>query len=173
MSETGGRPDDVDRIIYKMVGQYVHLRTLMRLRIEPDNPKKPWLKEVKDQDGHTVMKDGKPVLREAPDYQDERRKVCSTLFLELRSRNDQDFVEHFSATLGYVPQNSLKSEHNFSLVAAALMRPFTDETETGEGRPRTREDVKTLTMLALSAHSRSLFARDQIESNNHTQEVEE
>jgi hypothetical protein len=39
------------------------------------------------------------------------------------------------------------------------MRPYA--IDDGPARPRTRDDVKTLTMLALSAHSRSLKSRNQ------------
>jgi CRISPR-associated protein Cmx8 len=164
MTSTGASPDEVDRLVYQMIGRYAHLRTLARLRFEADDPKQPWMREVKGEDGE-VRK------RETPEYQDERRKVCSTLFLELRSRNDEDFVRHFTATLGSVPQRRNLAEDEFAAIAAALMRSHTNDI--GENRLRTRDDVKTLTLLALSAHSRSLFARADAESGEgRTQETD-
>jgi CRISPR-associated protein Cmx8 len=130
--------------------------------MSPDDPRKPWRHEVKATDATSSS-------RETPEYQDERRKVCSTLFLELRSRNDEDFVRHFTATLGSVAQYI--SEDEYLTVAAALMRSYADDHR--ESRPRTRDDVKTLTLLALSANSRSLIARSEADANGTIQEETE
>jgi CRISPR-associated protein Cmx8 len=69
-----------------------------------------------------------------------RRKLAERLFLELRSRREQAFVDHFTNTffsvgqyLGHKPAPKM-----FERVAKALMK-------------RT-EDVKTLTLMALSAN---------------------
>ncbi|MHC5539226.1 type I-MYXAN CRISPR-associated protein Cmx8 [Singulisphaera rosea] len=153
MAISSDRADTVDRLVYQLIGRYVSLRTLARLRIDPDDPKQPWKRDVKDNEG-------KLSKRETPEYQEERRKVCSTLFLELRSRNEDDFVQHFTATVGSVTQRwPLTDEDHFAAIAAALMRTHTHEV--GENRPRTRDDVKTLALLALSAHSRSFMARSE------------
>ena len=162
MTATGTSPVEVDRLVYQMIGRYVHFRTLARLRFDADDPKQPWMREMKDEHG-------KIKKRETPEYQEERRKVCSSLYLELRSRNAEDFVEHFgnalSAVANYLP------EDDFATIAAALMRSHTHDIS--ENRLRTRDDVKTLTLLALSAHSRSLFARADAESDeNSTKETE-
>ena len=53
------------------------------------------------------------------------------------SRREQDFVDHFTATFCYVKQ--FLPEDDFRVVAEALLT-----------KP---EDVKTLTLLALSANS--------------------
>jgi CRISPR-associated protein Cmx8 len=66
-----------------------------------------------------------------------REKIASGIFLELRSRREQDFVEHFTATFCSIPQ--FLREDDFRAVAEALLT-----------RP---DDVKTLTLLALSANS--------------------
>ncbi|MDR3635104.1 MAG: type I-MYXAN CRISPR-associated protein Cmx8 [Isosphaeraceae bacterium] len=159
---TGTSPDEVDRLVYQMIGRYAHFRTLARLRFEADDPKQPWMREVKD-------KQGKAHKRETPEYQEERRKVCSSLYLELRSRNAEDFVEHFSNALSAVA--NYLPEDDFATIAAALMRSHTHGVS--ENRLRNRDDVKTLTLLALSAHSRSLFARADAENDeNLTKENE-
>lgn len=76
-----------------------------------------------------------------PDAVEARRKLGERLFLELRSRRAQAFVDHFTNTffsvgqyLGHKPVPKM-----FERVAKALM------TRT--------EDVKTLTLMALSANS--------------------
>ncbi len=72
-----------------------------------------------------------------PKFAEERRKVGESLFLELRSRREQAFIEHFTRTLFSGKQ--FLSEANYSAVGLALLN-------------RT-DDVKTLTLMALSANS--------------------
>jgi CRISPR-associated protein Cmx8 len=72
-----------------------------------------------------------------PDYVEARRGVGESLFLEFRSRHDQAFVEHFAATFFAVKQ--YLSAHQYSEIGLALFRRS--------------DDVKTLTLLALSANS--------------------
>jgi|GEM_PF-454642 len=139
-------PQLVDLVIYRLVGKYVRDKALARLGISPDDP--DWRTKIHD------PKTG----RESRDYQEARRHVASQLFLALRSRQAEDFVEHFTATIGSVAQ--FLPEDQYTMLSAALMRIYTDEA--GEDRPRTRDDIKTLTLLALSAHSRSLSARTEM-----------
>ncbi len=70
-------------------------------------------------------------------YREAREKVASGTFLEMRSRREQAFVDHFTATFCSVKQ--FLPEKEFRIVAEALL------TEP--------ENVKTLTLLALSANS--------------------
>jgi len=70
-------------------------------------------------------------------FSEAKRKAGESLFLELRSRRDQAFIDHFTQTLFSGKQ--FLSESNYSTVALALLH-------------RT-EDVKTLTLMALSANS--------------------
>jgi CRISPR-associated protein Cmx8 len=70
-------------------------------------------------------------------YKEDRRQIAETLFLEYRSRRDQAFSDQFVARLGAVKQ--FISEEDFLTVSRALMTRC--------------EDVKTLTLLALSANS--------------------
>jgi CRISPR-associated protein Cmx8 len=70
-------------------------------------------------------------------YKEARRQIAETLFLEYRSRREQAFVDHFVARLGAVKQ--FIKEDDYLAVSHALMEHC--------------EDVKTLTLLALSANS--------------------
>ena len=139
-------PQHVDLVIYRLVKRYVREKALARLGINADDP--DWRTKIRDpQTG-----------RESRDYQEARRHVASQLFLALRSRQAENFVQHFTATIGSVAQ--FLPEDQYTMLSAALMRIYTDEA--GEDRPRTRDDIKTLTLLALSAHSRSLSARTEM-----------
>ncbi len=132
MEQLAASPEAVDAIVYEMVRVYVRERACARAGVDPGE--KDWWTRTAD----------------------ERRDVCAKLFLELRSRHGDDFVGHFTDTFASVAQ--WLDEDRFLLVSRALMRPYADED--GPDRPRTRDDIKTLTMLALSAHSRSLRTRD-------------
>jgi CRISPR-associated protein Cmx8 len=72
-----------------------------------------------------------------PAYTEAKEKVASSVFLEMRSRREQDFVKHFTATFCSVRQ--YLPEDDYQVVAKALLE-----------QP---DDVKTLTLLALSANS--------------------
>lgn len=135
-------PEAVDRIVYGLVGRYVAEKAAARLGVG-----------ASDRGARRVVTH--PGGRESVAYQEERRRIAQKLFLALRSRRDDDFVEHFTATLGSVAQRL--PEKKYVALTTALMRTFT--VQDGEDRPRTRDDVKTLALLALSAHSRSLSSR--------------
>lgn len=71
------------------------------------------------------------------EYKDARQQIADSRFMEFRSRHDQAFVNHFVSTLGAVKQYI--NENDYIAVSQALMTRC--------------EDVKTLTLLALSANS--------------------
>lgn len=71
------------------------------------------------------------------DYQEKREKLARDAFLAVRSRTDADFVAYFSGTLCSEPQRL--DEARYAVLARALME-----------QP---EQVRTLTLLALSARS--------------------
>jgi CRISPR-associated protein Cmx8 len=71
------------------------------------------------------------------DFYDARRAAGESLFLEFRSRRDQAFVDHFAQT--FFSAKQFVSQDQYSEIGRALLR-----------RP---EDVKTLTLMALSANS--------------------
>ena len=132
MTEPHAPPEAVDAIVYDLVRAYVRERACARAGITPDD-ENWWTRTA-----------------------DERRDVCAKLFLEFRSRHGDEFVSYFTDTIASVAQ--WLDERRFLLVTRALMRPFA--VDDGPDRVRTRDDIKTLTMLALAAHSRSLKAKD-------------
>jgi CRISPR-associated protein Cmx8 len=75
--------------------------------------------------------------KEKDRYTEMREKLAREAFLAIRSRTGQDFVEYFASTLCSVAQN-MDEQSYINLTQALLQR--TDE-------------VRTLTMLALSARS--------------------
>jgi len=84
--------------------------------------------------------DGKIDWENLPsEFADARRRLAEGAFLEFRSRRDQAFVNHFVATFCSVKQ--YLTEDDYEAVAAALLDP------------ERRDDLKTLTLLALSASS--------------------
>jgi CRISPR-associated protein Cmx8 len=76
-----------------------------------------------------------------PAFKEEKTKLAQGTFLEFRSRREQAFVDHFVATFCSVKQ--YLSDDDYQTVAAALLDREHD----------CRDDVKTLTLLALSANS--------------------
>ena len=128
MSEPDVPPDAVDAIIYDLVRVYVRERACNRAGVKTDD-RDWWTKTA-----------------------DERRDVCAKLFLEFRSRHGDEFVGYFTDTIASVAQ--WLPEDRYLTISRALMRPYA--AHDGSDRPRTRDDVKTLTMLALAAHSRSI-----------------
>lgn len=117
-------PDDkvLATLLHRIVRTYVTDRAESRSGIDLDKYRK----------GDKIEWEALP-----PKFAEERRKVGASLFLELRSRRDQAFIEHFTRTLFSGKQ--FLSEANYSAVGLALLN-------------RT-DDVKTLTLMALSANS--------------------
>jgi CRISPR-associated protein Cmx8 len=115
-------------LVYRIVQTYVYRRTEEKSGLKWEDFKD---KKVKDE------KTGKERIDIPQAYREAREKVASGVFLEMRSRREQDFIEHFTATFGYFKQ--YLPEEDFGVVADALLR-----------QP---ENVKTLTLLALSANS--------------------
>ena len=72
------------------------------------------------------------------EYSKERRALAVDAFYSVKSRTEADFIDYFANTLCSVSQNPM-SEADYVTLAEALHH----ETD----------DVRTLTMLALSAHS--------------------
>ena len=71
------------------------------------------------------------------EFYEARRSVGESLFLEFRSRRDQAFIDHFAQTLFAAKQ--FLTDEQFVTIGHALLH-------------RT-EDVKTLTLMSLSANS--------------------
>jgi CRISPR-associated protein Cmx8 len=81
------------------------------------------------------VKDDAPNTARRKEYEEARERIARDAFLAVRSRTGQDFVEYFAGTLCSVPHH-LKQEQ-FILLSRALHERA--------------EDVRTLTLLALSA----------------------
>ncbi len=124
-------PDPNDRLaelVHRLVRAYVHAKALERSRVDVEPYK----------DGNTIQWDKVPDNVKGPYYK-ARREIAESMFMEFRSRRDQAFVEHFVARLGAVRQ--YLPEEDYRTVSAALLDPAR------------RDDVKTLTLLSLSANS--------------------
>ena len=92
--------------------------------------------------------DKKTKLKDLPadkkrEIYEAKSKIATDAFLAVRSRRDQDFVDYFTSAICSVSQyfDRANREREFQTVANALLSP--DK----------RADVKTLTLLALSANS--------------------
>ncbi len=111
------------RRVYVLIRSYVQCRTKERSGCKDDD-----FKNNKNEKGQIIY---------PPDYREAREKVCSDAFLAMRGRTDNDFVTYFAGTICSIPQ--FLREEDYVLVTQALMTNW--------------EMVKTLSMLALSAHS--------------------
>lgn len=118
--------------VYRLVGTYVHARTAERSGITFDSFRDS--KRMIDRKGKKIE-----VIDYPADYRQANEKVTTDAFLAVRGRRDAAFVEYFSGTICSVPQ-FLPQEEYLAITDALLSDP---------------ERVKTLTLLALSAHSLS------------------
>lgn len=124
------RPDaPLAVVVNRVVRNYLLARTEEKTGIKVDAYTKPG-------------DDGEPVIdwKAVPgDFNDGKRKLAESLFLEFRPRKGQAFIDHFAATLFRVTQRV--NEADRLELARAL---------TVGGR---LDDLKTLTLLSLSANS--------------------
>jgi CRISPR-associated protein Cmx8 len=118
----------LELLILRLVQSYVNRKTEERSGLKWDD-----FKDNKVKDEQT----GKERISIPEPYREAREKVASSAFLEMRSRREQAFVDHFTATFCSVKQ--FLREEEFQVVARALLHE--------------PENVKTLTLLALSANS--------------------
>jgi CRISPR-associated protein Cmx8 len=118
----------LDLLIFRLVRNYVQRRAEEKSGLTWDSFKD---RKIKDE------RTGKERIDVPQEYLDAREKVASSTFLAMRSRREQDFVDHFTATFCSLRQ--FLPEEDFSVVAEALLHRS--------------DDVKALTLLALSANS--------------------
>lgn len=118
-------PQSLEKRIYDMIGAYVRHKTEARANLKWSD-----FKDKKTPDGKMAI---------PPAYIEARQKICMDSFLAMRSRREQEFIEYFTGTICSVPQFLPADDYVF--VSQALLE------ENGW------EKVKTLSMLALSAHS--------------------
>ena len=119
------KPQSLEKRIYDMIGAYVRQKTEARSNLKWSD-----FKDKKTSDGKMAI---------PPAYIEARQKICMDAFLAMRSRREQEFIEYFAGTICSVPQFLPADDYVF--VSLALLE------ENGW------EKVKTLSMLALSAHS--------------------
>ena len=119
------KPQSLEKRIYDMIGAYVRQRTEARSKMKWSD-----FKDNRTQEGKLAI---------PPEYIDARQKICMDAFLAMRSRRDQEFIEYFTGTICSVPQFLPSDDYVF--VSRTLLE------EDGWER------IKTLSMLALSAHS--------------------
>ena len=119
------KPQSLEKRIYEMIRSYVTQKTEAKAKLKWSD-----FKDKKTPDGKMAI---------PPDYIEARQKICMDAFLAIRSRREQEFIEYFTGTICSVPQFLPADDYVF--VSQALLE------ENGW------EKVKTLSMLALSAHS--------------------
>jgi CRISPR-associated protein Cmx8 len=71
------------------------------------------------------------------EFYEARKSIGESLFLEFRSRREQAFIDHFAQTL--FSSKQYLSEDQFTTIGHALLKQT--------------DDVKTLTLMSLSANS--------------------
>lgn len=122
----GDPPPDADDVLMMLI--YRLTRTYLAARAK----EKSGIDPEKFKEGDKIAWDKLP-----KDFHDARRAAGESLFYEFRSRRDQAFVQHFAQT--FFAAKQYVSEDHYTEVGRALMN-------------RT-DDVKTLTLMALSANS--------------------
>jgi CRISPR-associated protein Cmx8 len=99
---------------------------------------------------------GKPRRIYPAEFREAQQRVCSDAFLAMRSRHDQDFVEYFVGSICSVAQYLPTDDYQF--LTRILMRQSPSNV-TGP-TPPCWEDVKALSMIAVSACSYATQPRD-------------
>lgn len=145
-------PPTLENIVYRLVRSYVRAKTEQKSGITYASFKD---KRVKNDKGGERIDYPRA-------YTDAQEKVCSDLFLGMRSRRDNDFVSYFTGSVGSVAQGpTLSNEADFRVIAEALL----DENR--------RSDVQTLAMLAAAAASYgSSVSADQEDQPEHRESAE-
>jgi CRISPR-associated protein Cmx8 len=143
--------DRLGRIVQRLVNKYVEGRAEAKTG-----------KKVKAFPKETV--NGRERRIYPNEFREAQQRVCSDIFLSMRSRHDQDFVESFVGSICSVAQYLPSEDYQF--LTSVLMRQ-SQKDATGPVLP-CWEDVKALAMIAVSACS---FATQPRESS--TQQAKE
>lgn len=134
-------PDFVDDAVFRIVERYIHRKTLKRMNLPLDADRSRW---------KTPDSTGK--LRETAQYQEERTKACEQAFLEFRSRQGDEFARRFAEEMA--PAGGGLSS-SFRAIAKCLLRKVAPSGHADGPPLRTRDDIRILTLLAISASSRN------------------
>lgn len=122
---------DLATRVHNMVRSYVRRRTEEKCGITWDS--------FKD---HRTPESGGTRVNTPAKYSEAWEKVCNDVFFAMRSaRTREDFVTYFTGTICSVPQ--FLPEAEYQGIAVALLR-----------KDDTWEDIKSISMLAISALSR-------------------
>lgn len=119
--------EKLSTLLNKVVYAYVTTRAKQKSGIDPEDKKFKTGEDKIDWD------------RVPKEFKDERAEAAQSLFLEFRSRREQAFVHHFAQTF-FACKQFLTNEESNRLATLLLDRDRLD-------------DVKTLTLLALSKNS--------------------
>ncbi len=115
--------DKLAQQVYRLIKSYVNYKSEAKSGIRYDD-----FKHNKDEQGRVVY---------PRDYVEAKSRLCTEAFLAMRGRREHNFVEYFTGTICSVPQ--WLPEDDYLAVSRALINDW--------------EKVKTLSMIALSAHS--------------------
>lgn len=125
----------IERIIMNMVRSYILQKTADKTGVNYETIKA----EFKSSSSQNDQADEKPRSPERNKFEDARKKLGMRLFLEVRSRHGSDFASYFAEHFGAVQQYTIASGNDFQKVCDALLK--------------SPEDVRVITLLALSANS--------------------
>lgn len=139
------------QIVRRMIVSYVDRKAAKKLGLDYD---KDFKSEVNDGKKRKVAPKGR-----ADEFCEQQRRVCNDAFLQIRSRHDEDFVQFFTDSILSVPNYLNAKTDDYTFVAQALMTPPPRDAIARSTR-RNRDDIKTLAMLALSAHSFNIRTRE-------------
>jgi CRISPR-associated protein Cmx8 len=145
MSEDQALSTIIQRLIYKYVEGRAEAKTG---------------KKVKDFKTEEV--NGKKRRIYPKEFREAQQRVCSDVFLAMRSRHDQDFVEYFVGSICSVAQYLPATDYQF-LTSVLLTR--SDPTPTAS-KKLTWEDVKAVAMVAVSACSYATQPREDQQSRS-------
>ena len=127
-AERPKEPARISVIINRVVRSYLLSRTKEKTGVDTEKFKTP---------------DGEIDYKAIPaEFNETKQKLAQSLFLEFRSRRDQAFVDHFAGTFFSVTQRL--AEPDRLELASVLVNSDCSER---------RDDLKTLTLLSLSANS--------------------
>jgi len=135
--------DRLGRIVQRLVNKYVEGRAEAKTG-----------KKVKAFPKETV--NGRERRIYPNEFREAQQRVCSDIFLSMRSRHDQDFVESFVGSICSVAQYLPSDDYQF--LTSVLMRQ-SQKDATGPVLP-CWEDVKALAMIAVSACSYATQPRE-------------
>ena len=131
--KTGKQPKSIEQIVLNMVRTYVIGKTEAKTGVAYSA-----IKTEIDSQKSAAKDEGKKNSPQKANFEETRRKLAERLFLEVRSRHGRDFASYFAEHFGATKQ-FIASGNDFQQVCDSLLK-----------KP---EDVRVITLLALSANS--------------------